>query len=60
MVISHVAMAGYPNVKTYASAPGLRNVISSVRSRTASAMNELVEPPIPEQAVTALVYIHAV
>jgi hypothetical protein len=28
--------SGYPNVNAYASAPGSRNVISSVRSRTAS------------------------
>jgi hypothetical protein len=32
----HGAIAGYPNVNAYASAPGSRNVISSVRSRTAS------------------------
>ena len=30
------AVSDYPNVNTYASAPGSRNVISSVRSRTAS------------------------
>src|SRR4051794_17265894 len=31
-----VVHLGYPNVNTYASAPGSRKVISSVRSRTAS------------------------
>ena len=34
--IRHVVIAGYPNVNTYASAPGSRKVICSVRSRTAS------------------------
>ena len=30
------SIRGYPNVKAYASAPGSRNVISSVLSRTLS------------------------
>jgi hypothetical protein len=35
-LIGYVAISGYPKVNTYASAPGSRNVISSVRSRTVS------------------------
>ena len=35
-VEASVAIAGYPNVNTYASAPGSRNVTWSVRSRTVS------------------------
>ena len=36
MVDQPAAISGYPNVNTYASAPGSSNVIFSVRSRTPS------------------------
>ena len=33
-LIGYVTVSRYPNVNTYASAPGSRNVISSVSSRS--------------------------
>ena len=53
--------ARYPNVNEYASAPGSRNVISSVRSRTASRWRmSWYRRPSRSRPFAVLVDVHAV